>query len=78
MKAHSGISHLTSQRQINEESIRKRKKFEEDLKNKKKELRDEFLNLEDTQSFAVTMKEASSSNEIKVPFINSPSKRDEC
>ena len=62
-----GLSHLSSVRHINDESIRKRKKYEEDLKLKKKILRDEFNNFE--QNGINSLVFTASSNEIKVILL---------
>lgn len=60
---HSG--QMSSMRQFNDESIRKRKKFEEDLKEKKRNLREEFKKSEEKGIISSFLVEASP-NEIKV------------
>lgn len=51
-------------RQINDESIRKRKKFEEDLKEKKRNLREEFKKTQEKLGGSYTLD--INDNEIKV------------
>ena len=63
------LSHHSSQRQINEESLRRRRKFEEDLKTKKRELREEFRNLEESNCLSLSLMALSSANEFKVLLL---------
>jgi len=69
MKSIVTLSHLASQRQINEESIKKRRKLDEDLKTKRRELREEFRNVEENNGLSLSLKEVSSFNEIKANFL---------
>ena len=60
------ISHLASVRQMNDETLRRRRKYEEDLKGKRRQLHDEFSNLsEKNEKIRLFI---GSSNEIKVIF----------
>lgn len=64
---HSG--QMSSMRQFNDESIRKRKKFEEDLREKKRNLREEFKKTEEKGIISGFLIETSP-NEIKVIYTS--------
>ncbi len=61
-----GLSNLASVRQTNDENLRRRRKYEEDLKLKRKQLHEEFNNLSEKNEKIRLFQ--GSSNEIKVIF----------
>ena len=59
------LSHHSSQRQINEESLRRRRKLDEDLRAKRHELREEFRSLEESNCLSASLLALSAANEFK-------------